>query len=162
MSRSVDGESQSALAEKRVSDKPWHMTWNGSDKQLFVWKSGRRLDIGGGLSAGPVSAVECLDNHAVKVIPIIPHVLTITVQLSNIYILQMIGTRDGKTWRARLSLQKVETDANDFMSRLAAHLHDSHAFCKAVSEDTGGVVEYGSSGSGSVTNPSAEDAENET
>ena len=68
MSRSVDGDSQSASVKKpRVSDKPWHMTWNASAKHLLIWKSGRRLDIGGGLSAGPVSAIECLDKHAVKV-----------------------------------------------------------------------------------------------
>ncbi len=32
------------------------------------------------------------------------------------------------------------------MSSIAEHLCDSHLFCKAVSEATGGVVEYGSGG----------------
>lgn len=71
----------------------------------------------------------------------------------------MIGDRDGKTWKARLSLQKVERDANDFMSCLVAHLHDSNAFCKALSEATGGTVEYGAGGSSSATNHSAEGTE---
>lgn len=71
----------------------------------------------------------------------------------------MIGDRDGKTWKACLSLQKVERDANDFMSCLVAHLHDSNAFCKALSEATGGTVEYGAGGSSSATNHSAERTE---
>ncbi len=68
MSTSVDGNSQSGSSKKtRVSDKPWHMTWNESTKQLFIWKSGRRLYIGDGVSAGPASAIESIDKHAVKV-----------------------------------------------------------------------------------------------
>ena len=62
MSRSVDGDSQSASA-KRVSDKSWHLTWNESDQQVFIWKNGRRLNIGSGLCAGPVSAIECLEKR---------------------------------------------------------------------------------------------------
>ncbi len=117
------------------------------------------------MSAGPVSAIECLEKRAVKVtsLPLLSICNVYSVcwplQLNKMYMgplytLQVIGDRDGKTWKARLSLQKVECDANQFMSSLAAHLHDSHAFCQAVSDATGGVVEYGSSGSSSVNVPS--------
>jgi hypothetical protein len=77
MSHSVDGESQSAATKTaksgRVSDKFWHMTWNESTKQIFVWECGRRLDIGGGVSAGPVSVIE---EHAVEVANSISLVIT--------------------------------------------------------------------------------------
>ena len=76
----------------------------------------------------------------------------------------MKGECDGKTWRASLALDKVQKDANDFMSSLAVHLHDSNTFCEAVSEATGGVVEYASTsgGSSSVTTPRADDVDLET
>ena len=68
----------------------------------------------------------------------------------------MIGDHEGKAWKARLSLKKIETNANNFMSSLAAHTADSNAFCNALSEATGGIVEYGCGGSTSITGTSAE------
>ncbi len=160
MSCSVDGDSQSGSSKKsRVSDKPWHMTWNASTKQLYVWKSGRRLDIGGGVSAGPVSAIECIDKHAVKVCLYQYFLLVLgTYQSWTVCVLsfvsQVIGDREGKAWKARLSLTKVEKEANELMSSIAVHLCDSHMFCKAVNEATGGEVEYGGGGSTTLISPS--------
>ena len=61
---------------------------------------------------------------------------------------QFMGTDEvaGKTWRARLSLTKMEFEANDFMAALAGS-HDAHSLCVAISDSTGGVVQYAASSS---------------
>ena len=55
----------------------------------------------------------------------------------------------GKTWRARLSLTKMELEANDFMAALAG----SHSLCVAISNSTGGVVQYAASSSTDKSTP---------
>ena len=41
-----------------------------------------------------------------------------------------------------MCLSLMEVDANDIMKRLAEHKSDPDAFCKALTEITGGVVDY--------------------
>ena len=61
---SADGGSVSNCTKKKVSEKPWHLTWHHD--QLFIWKCGKRLQIGG-VSAGKVESIEPFEQHAVKV-----------------------------------------------------------------------------------------------
>jgi hypothetical protein len=64
---SLEGSSKKSLPEISVSSKPWHLTWDRDNKNLFVWKAGRRVSIGEGASSGAVSGVEVLGSNAVKV-----------------------------------------------------------------------------------------------
>ena len=57
-----------------------------------------------------------------------------------------------KTWRARLSLTKMELEANDFMAALAGS-NDAHSLCVAISNSTGGVVQYAASSSTDKSTP---------
>ena len=58
----------------------------------------------------------------------------------------------GKTWRARLSLTKMELEANDFMAALAGS-NDAHSLCVAISNSIGGVVQYAASSSTDKSTP---------
>lgn len=41
--------------------KPWFLTFNPAFKELFIWKSGRRMQLKDGSSSGPVSSVSAHD-----------------------------------------------------------------------------------------------------
>lgn len=59
--------SSSMKTDKKISGKPWHLTWDASTKRLLVVKQGSMLDIGNGKHAGAVSAIETVDKKAVQV-----------------------------------------------------------------------------------------------
>ena len=59
--------SSSMKTDKKISGKPWHITWDASTKRLLVVKQGSMLDIGNGKHAGAVSAIEPVDKRAVQV-----------------------------------------------------------------------------------------------
>lgn len=44
-------------SSKQVSSKPWFLTFNSAEGDVFAWKDGARLKLKNGQSAGRVKAV---------------------------------------------------------------------------------------------------------
>lgn len=53
--------------EGSVSSKSWHLTFNGVEKEVFIWKSGGRMRLQDGSSSGPVRATSFLEADVVNV-----------------------------------------------------------------------------------------------
>ena len=48
-------------AAKSATLKPWFLTFNQEDKEIFIWKNNVRLKLKDGSSAGPVTDVSILN-----------------------------------------------------------------------------------------------------
>lgn len=62
---SLSGDSESNVLEPAnyVSSKPWFLTYNPDFKEVFIWKSGRRMQLKDGSSSGPVTTVSIYDDE---------------------------------------------------------------------------------------------------
>ena len=65
---SLEGSTKKTRLDTPVSSKPWHPTWDRTNKIIFLWKAGQRVSIRDGASADAVSGVELLGSDAVKVV----------------------------------------------------------------------------------------------
>lgn len=53
--------SSSSFNSGQVSSKPWFLTYDKDNKDIFLWRNGSRLKLNGNQSAGSVSDVSVAD-----------------------------------------------------------------------------------------------------
>ena len=57
----VSQNSSTANTSGTVSSKPWFLTYNADESDVFVWKDGARMKLKNGDSAGSVVSVSASD-----------------------------------------------------------------------------------------------------